>query len=386
MLSLLQFSVKRSISVGTARPVSSSSMMYRIRLMSTASDSSSISDTPKSKPKASTPLRRSASASLPIRSNPTPTRGSIQPVFTLATAERYLFSRLRPNLPAGSHALHEAWWVPRWGDGEREGEIFLFANGSFVCWGLGEEDARKFAKEVITRSEGAELGPLKEAETEELEFVTDPTEKTRLQGDLIILGRVAPLESTDNAPTIPTNVPVFPQETLLARYAFSQALSRSTALSALEVSLDDYLSSVALLPHSLEKTGKPGLARTALIKKLGALMKFRQGLNLNRENFSDTPDFYWAEPELEGYFKSIINALEVKTRTSSVNDKITYAAEVQSTLRQLLTESSGHRMELVIIALIAVEVVIALIRDGPELWHMVFGSESHELETETQKN
>ncbi|EGN99235.1 hypothetical protein SERLA73DRAFT_54584 [Serpula lacrymans var. lacrymans S7.3] len=354
--------------------------------MSTASDSSSISDTPKSKPKASTPLRRSASASLPIRSNPTPTRGSIQPVFTLATAERYLFSRLRPNLPAGSHALHEAWWVPRWGDGEREGEIFLFANGSFVCWGLGEEDARKFAKEVITRSEGAELGPLKEAETEELEFVTDPTEKTRLQGDLIILGRVAPLESTDNAPTIPTNVPVFPQETLLARYAFSQALSRSTALSALEVSLDDYLSSVALLPHSLEKTGKPGLARTALIKKLGALMKFRQGLNLNRENFSDTPDFYWAEPELEGYFKSIINALEVKTRTSSVNDKITYAAEVQSTLRQLLTESSGHRMELVIIALIAVEVVIALIRDGPELWHMVFGSESHELETETQKN
>jgi uncharacterized Rmd1/YagE family protein len=40
--------------------------------------------------------------------------------------------------------------------------------------------------------------------------------------------------------------------------------------------------------------------RTALIKKLGRLLKFRQGLNLNRENFSDTPDFYWAEPVLEG--------------------------------------------------------------------------------------
>jgi Uncharacterised ACR, YagE family COG1723 len=87
---------------------------------------------------------------------------------------------------------------------------------------------------------------------------------------------------------------------LLARYAFSQALARSTALSALEISLDRYLSSVALLPHSLSKTGKPGLGRKALIKKLGELMKFRQGLNLNRENFSDTPDFYWAEPELEG--------------------------------------------------------------------------------------
>lgn len=123
--------------------------------------------------------------------------------------------------------------------------------------------------------------------------------KTRLQGDLIILGQTAPLSSEENIPSsLPTSA--FPQETLLARYAFSQALSRSTALSALEVSLDNYLSSVALLPHSLEKTGKPGLGRTAVIKKLGGLMKFRQSLSLNRENFSDTPDLYWGEPELEG--------------------------------------------------------------------------------------
>jgi len=108
--------------------------------------------------------------------------------------------------------------------------------------------------------------------------------------------------------------------------------------------------------------------------KLGELMKFRQGLNLNRENFLDTPDFYWGEPVLESYFTSMTDALDMKTRTKSVNDKITYAAEVQSVLRELLAESSGHRMELIIIALIAVEVVICLIRDGPELWHMLVPS------------
>ncbi|KAF5375695.1 hypothetical protein D9615_009385 [Tricholomella constricta] len=108
---------------------------------------------------------------------------------------------------------------------------------------------------------------------------------------------------------------------------------------------------------------------------LGELMKFRQGLNLNRENFSDVPDFYWSEPELERYFNSMSGALDVKERTMSVNDKITYAAEAQSVLRQLLTESSTHSMELVIIALIAVEVIIALIRDGPELWSMHVGED-----------
>ncbi|KAG2038892.1 hypothetical protein BDR03DRAFT_933354 [Suillus americanus] len=322
-------------------------------------------ETPKHKPKASTPLRRSASASIPIRSNPTPTRSSIKPVITLATAERYLLSRLRSRLP-DAQILHDAWWVPHWGDG---GEIFVFSNGSFVCWGLGEGEAQRFAREILTPSEFNH--------SNQITYKNSLARKTRIQGDLIILGRVAPLEYSENAPTVPPASPALPADTLLARYTFSQALSRSTALSGLEESLEDYLSSVALLPHSLEKTGKPGLSREALIKKLGALMKFRQGLNLNRENFSDTPDLYWTEPELEGFFKSMTAALEVKARTNAVNEKITYATEVQSTLRQLLTESSTHRMELVIIALIAVEVVIALIRDGPELWQMIFGS-SHE--------
>ncbi|KAF9003962.1 hypothetical protein BDQ17DRAFT_1305262 [Cyathus striatus] len=334
---------------------------------------------PKPKPKATTPLRRSASESLPIRANPTPTRGDIQTVFTLATAERYLLSRLRghPDLPPRSQTLHESWWVPKWGPKGKEGEIFVFANGSFVCWGLGHQDALKFAEEVIIKAPGMEVSPLSEPETEELEFVVDPIEETRLQGDLIILGQTQPLNEPQ---LLPSKFPpmAFPEETLLARYAFSQALSRSTALSALEESLEEYLASMALLPHTLAQTGKPGMGRKQLIKKLGELMKFRQGLNLNRENFSDVPDFYWAEPTLERYFKSVSSALEVKLRTSSVNDKITYAADIQSMLRQLLTEKSGHSMELIIIALIAVEVVIAIIRDGPELWHMFFGEEKHE--------
>ena len=136
-----------------------------------------LTDT-KPKPKSTTPLRRSASASLPIRANPTPTRGSIQPIFTLATAERYLLSRLRshPNLPAGSQALHECWWIPKWKNEGREGEAFIFSNGSVVCWGLGEADTKKFAAEIIDCTPGIEVGPLKEHETEELDFVFDPIE------------------------------------------------------------------------------------------------------------------------------------------------------------------------------------------------------------------
>ena len=43
---------------------------------------------------------------------------------------------------------------------------------------------------------------------------------------------------------------------------------------------------------------------------------------------------------IAGHFKSLSDALEIKARTDSVNEKITYAGEMQSTLRQLLTEVS----------------------------------------------
>jgi uncharacterized Rmd1/YagE family protein len=105
-------------------------------------------------------------------------QGSIQTVFTLATAERYLLSRMRnhPELPPKSRKFHESWWISRWGKPGKEGEVFVFANGSFVCWGLEEDEAHRFALEVIGRVPGIEVEPLKLPESEELEFVVDPIE------------------------------------------------------------------------------------------------------------------------------------------------------------------------------------------------------------------
>lgn len=52
----------------------------------------------------------------------------------------------------------------------------MFPNGSIVCWGLGEADAKKFVSEVIDKARGIQVAPLTEPELEELEFVVDPNE------------------------------------------------------------------------------------------------------------------------------------------------------------------------------------------------------------------
>jgi required for meiotic nuclear division protein 1 len=156
------------------RPAASSLTVWSRGL----SNSSGSTPPKQQKPRDSTPLRRAARDSLPIRSNPTPTRSEISQVTTLATAERYILPEMRVYLPQETERLAEAWWVPRWGMPGKEGEVFVFGNGSYVCWGLSEEEARRFGQEVVVKS-GKQVGVMKEPETEELDFVTDPNECVR---------------------------------------------------------------------------------------------------------------------------------------------------------------------------------------------------------------
>ncbi|CCA67117.1 probable RMD1-protein required for Meiotic Division [Serendipita indica DSM 11827] len=338
------------------------------------------------KPKLNTNLRKTASASLSIREKST--RGAIRPVVTLSTAERYILKPLLKTQKASNATMFaEALWLPvvhassnrqkaeaseKENERDEPGEAFIFENGCAVFWGIQEDDALRFLNKLVRRN-GVELGRYSEEETEEVEFVTDPSERTRLQGDLIILGESLPLSNPEEI--LPASLPKasLPEDTLAARYAFSEALARSTALSAIETGVEEFLQSVSKLPQTLSSTGRPGLTRTEIIKKMGLLLKFRQRIFLNPQNFTDMPEVYWSEPQLEKYFNQMSDALEIKSRTQLVNAKITYAVELQSVMRELLTEASGHRMELIIIALIAFEATLAFIREGPEIWKMISG-------------
>jgi uncharacterized Rmd1/YagE family protein len=63
------------------------------------------------------------------------------------------------------------------GYGER-GEIWVFNSGSFVTWGLTEEEGRAFLREVVRKRGGnveVERLSAKEYEVEEVDFVVDPT-------------------------------------------------------------------------------------------------------------------------------------------------------------------------------------------------------------------
>lgn len=59
--------------------------------------------------------------------------------------------------------------------------------------------------------------------------------------------------------------------------------------------------------------------------------------------------------------KDICHTLDIKDRFQSINEKLDQAENLMEVLRALLTEGSSHRMEVIIIALIALEATLALI-------------------------
>ena len=67
--------------------------------------------------------------------------------------------------------------------------------------------------------------------------------------------------------------------------------------------------------------------------KLGELLRFRQGLNLNRENFSATPDFYWSEPVLEGTLSGTICNYGLMLITVRAQDTSTRSAMRSTSVR-----------------------------------------------------
>lgn len=275
------------------------------------------------------------------------------------------------------------------------GEAFIFRSGSYVTWGISHEQSRKFLRSVIrgrpSSGGSAEVEAYAEIGDEGMEYVLAEDQITRVVGDVIVIGQqpraqeelegdyLGDSSAISGEPEEPDWTP------MLARLAFSQGLSRSARLSVQEAALTKYLEEVADMPARLEAEGKVPLPRRQVIRKMGTLLKLRQRANLDSENFLDDPEMYWENFELEDHYDSICQALDIETRFKAYNEKLDHGENLLGVLRALLTESSTHRMELIIIYLIAFEVCLALISHeyipSPErIWNMVtnvIGGESY---------
>lgn len=129
--------------------------------------------------------------------------------------------------------------------------------------------------------------------------------------------------------------------------------------------LSKYLESTRTIPLILSRGAKLPFDRKFMLQKTGELLELRAQLNHYSELTDSLPDLFWDsrhELGLEGYYDQVGRALDVGVRIKALNEKLDYAQEIASILRQTMSEKHGIHLEWIIIILIAVEVGFELRR------------------------
>ncbi|KAH0598826.1 hypothetical protein MHUMG1_02938 [Metarhizium humberi] len=233
--------------------------------------------------------------------------------------------------------------------GVNGGDIFVFPSGTIVTWSLPPDVV---TKQILRAAE--EPHPAQLCEVEDLDFITDTTRaESTMKGDMVVLGTRREHKDGDTL------------DTTLAKIAFSSGLARSTKLAVLESALTAYFESTRNIPAILSQGSGVPLGRKFILQKTGELLSLRARLNHYSELTDSLPDIFWdskSELGLEGYYDQVGRALDVNVRIRTLNQKMDYAQEIATVLREMSSEQHGTRLELIIILLIAVEVVFELRR------------------------
>ena len=250
------------------------------------------------------------------------------------------------------------------------GDLFVFPSGTVVAWAIPDNLLLGMVSQTLLP---AAISPLGKQEEEDLEYIEDPTrENSSIRGDKIILGTKP--QSATHIDEGEANVSssgsdgISPSQsrsldTALAKIAFSSGLARSTKLAVLESLLGNYFESTKSIPAELSRGGRMPFSRKFISQKTGQLLSIRAQLNLYSELTDSLPDLFWDsrhELGLEGYYDQVGRALDTNIRIKVLNEKMDYAQEIASVLRQHLSEVHGVRLEWIIIVLIAVEVIFAI--------------------------
>ncbi|KAL9103262.1 MAG: hypothetical protein Q9163_001684 [Psora crenata] len=313
----------------------------------------------------------------------------------ICAAEEYDISRIARILQGFGHQLdpfgtdlypqvvHVALpvQIPPSGPGDMTygtGDLFVFPSGTVVAWDIPETVISSMVQKALLP---AARYPLSKVEEEDLEYIEDSSrENSSIKGDRIILGTKPAKISAEQSNDSTSDSQLPPEvgfnalqnrniDTVLAKIAFSSGLARSTKLAVLESLLSDYFESTRSIPAVLSRGGRMPFTRNFISQKTGQLLSIRAQLNLYSELTDSLPDLFWDsrhELGLEGYYDQVGRALDTNIRIKILNEKMDYAQEIASVLRQQLSERHSVRLEWIIILLIAVEVLLAMAKEVKE--------------------
>jgi uncharacterized Rmd1/YagE family protein len=213
-------------------------------------------------------------------------------------------------------------------------DVLYFPYGVMIFWGFSQDEE----KSMFTIVKKFERDPLAKPELDEFTFIYGP--QMKIEEDEIVLEKKDPI----------------------TKLAISYAIAQSVKLTVFEETIAKRVEQTEYLPKSLAMKGKIPLSRKETSKKMGEIFLERNYINLHAE-ILDTPEFFWEHSEVEPFYRKTIHYLDVTKRVELLNRRLNLLHELFEILGNELDHQQTSRLEVTIIALIGVEVILALLHD-----------------------
>lgn len=214
----------------------------------------------------------------------------------------------------------------------KKGEVFSFASGCVVFWGLTEDEE----KEALTLASPFQIEPIRPHESGICDFTQG--EVDRVYQDMVTL---------KNPPDV------------MAKASVSYGLAQSVKLLHYERKVGHAVTSTHHIPQALAQHGHVPLSRKEIGRKIGELFLESSSINL-QSDFLDPPDFFWDNPEYEPLYIMTAKDFDIKNRTLSLNRKLSMMHDLYEILGDELNNRHASKLEWIVIVLIMMEVLIGL--------------------------
>jgi uncharacterized Rmd1/YagE family protein len=139
----------------------------------------------------------------------------------------------------------------------------------------------------------------------------------------------------------------------------ADVLSKSLLLAHYETRLASDFDRIEPLALQLERKGRIRGGTAAHLKRVGALLLIEHRM-LGRAEVGDKPELLWERPELERLWAMLEGEYELSERLDALEKKLDLADRTVRTLVELLNAKHALRVELMIVALIVLEILLTL--------------------------
>ena len=215
---------------------------------------------------------------------------------------------------------------------ENEGIAVLFRYGVVVLIGLSQQQEQELLEKLSARVSGR-LDRYEE-ETAVIKVAEEDEDQVPAGGPILVRA-------------------MSPERLLV----ISDVLAKSVVLAHDERRVAEVFEVIEPFARELATRGKARLNRTGILRLIGNALLVQHRVS-GRVAITEKPDALWDRPDLERLYARLEDEYELQERVDTLNRKLAVISETATTLADIIDTQRSLRLELIIVALIALEIVI----------------------------